>query len=996
VTGREDVELRVLGPVDLLGPDGAPLPLPEKVRRLLAALASSTDAVVSTDRLVEAVWGADLPRHGDAALQTLESRLRAVLRSAGSGGLAVHTRAQGYALAADADSLDLLRFEGLLGQARTAADEPSVIQSLAQALELWRGPAFGEYAREPFAETEAVRLDELRVRAAEDLAELHLRAGRPHDALVGAAALTQAHPLRERPHAILIRAQHDSGRTAEALATYEQLRHRLADELGLDPSPSLAALQAEILGAGTPLSPPTPGTPADPGVRPVSPHLFGRDKERRRLADLVASSRMITVTGPGGVGKTALAAAVVADAYPRPSAVVELAGLPPEALVAMAVTTALRVPVSHADDPLAALATQLRSQQTLLVLDNCELLAADAGRLTSELLRTCPGITVVITSRTVLGLAEEVVLEVRPLEVPDPALTPPDELRRNAAVALFLTRTRHRLGTFEPDDGTVRQVARLCARLDGLPLAIELAAGRMSALTPAELLDHLPWRLTVLRGGPGTDPRHRTLHALVDWSFDTMGPADRELFELVSVFAGTFGLADATGVVARLAPEMTDADVAAGLGSLIDQSMLVRPADGGFVLLETMRLYGRERLSRADRLDAVNRAHAEHFAERAMHGYNEDLYGDVQMDQFARLEERLDELRSAVWWTLEHDPDLGADLVGGLGSWLEQRMVGEVVDWAERLLAVRDLAAIAAGPPSPRWSRVLSVAAAGARFFGKFDRAVELAVRAGAVAGDDPLAQMISRYLQGEVALFRGELDRVVQLNDEVAAIARPYEQLRPAAVTMELLAALARGYAGDDTATTTARELQDECERGGWTVVTAWAMYIRGELTRDADLLTDAMSRARELQEHYLLGVCLVSLAAVRSRAGDFRAADAALVEVIEHFAARGDWVHQWVALRTCVQHLERRGRTEEAVRLAVALLAPVRQARGWGEDAQALERLVAEAETTQPADRWRQLRDQALALTDTQVVECALAALATGSAVQPVEAEEGEVLDR
>ena len=489
---------------------------------------------------------------------------------------------------------------------------------------------------------------------------------------------------------------------------------------------------------------------------------------------------------------------------------------------------------------------------------------AAVARLATDLLRSCPQLTILATSRSALGLPTEQVFGLAPLP-------------GQPAVQLFLARARARVRGFDPDPDTLRQIARLCTRLDGLPLAIELAAIRMDAMTPAELLDRLPWRLTVLRGGAATDPRHRTLRALVDWSFDRLSAPERELFEIVSVFAGDFSLDDAEQVATGLESDRrwNAAEVVTGLTGLVEQSMITRrPGGSAYALLETVRAYGRERLAARGLETAVYRAHAEHYAAQATVAHD-DLFGAGQMERVARQEAAIDELRAAFWWSFEHDPGLAAELVGGLGSLVEHKLIGEVTGWADQLLAREEPGA----SPSPRWSRVCTVAAAGAVFSGDLSRAEALAERAVAWAGTDATARATALYLLGEVTFFNGHLAEVAGLRDQVADLVAQHHRLAPTAghdgrgvvAGPRLPGGRVRGERGSRRCRSS-----PSAGIGRWSRRGRCTSAVSCRRTRTVSgvtaVLQAAVTRARALDERYLVGVALVSAAASSARHGDLQ----------------------------------------------------------------------------------------------------------------------------
>lgn len=787
-SGAPSPLIRVLGTVEAGNVELSP-----RLRRLLGALVVRSDSSASADWLIEAIWGGacgSVPNDPQAALQTLVSRLRSTLRGR-VGPVTIATTPHGYRLRCEPGELDARRFADLLARAR-GSDPRRRLDLLDEAVGLWRGPAFDGLAEEDFAQAEAARLTELRTGAEEDLVAAHLDLGQPAAALDRLQPLVQSWPLRDRPHVLLMRAQQHLGRTAEALRTYADFRFRLREELGLDPSAELSDVHSDLLSGQLGHTRPTTATPtARRALRVPATRLYGRDADRLDLLRALQRERLVTVTGPGGLGKTSLALAVAAEISTRLAdggVLCELTAVPSGEYLPAAVCTHAGLQVTAESDPQTALLAGLASREAVLVLDNCEHLALETAPLVAAVLEGCPRVRVLVTSRVPLHLPGETVFGLAPLAAPDP--DDPVAVPASPAVQLFLARARARVRGFDADTADLADIARLCRRLDGLPLAIELAASRMDALRPAELLERLPWQLAVLRGGPGGDPRHRTLRALVDWSFERASPAEQALFEVVSVFAGPFGLHDVETLIAALPDPVRPPcdDVVCDLASLVEQSLVVR-GPKGFTLLETMRAYGRERLARGPHTDLVARAHVELVLVLTRQG--DDLYGPDQLQCLARWQTRMGDVRQALTWALAQAPSLAGHLLGGLTSLVEHRMSLEVVGWAEQVLA----SAERYGYEIP--SRVYAIVAAGARFSGDLDRAFELAGRAVATAGEDLSAAAYGTFLQGEVALFSGDLATIERHRAHVAAAAAARPGLLPLAAMMDVLDQLARGYQG-------------------------------------------------------------------------------------------------------------------------------------------------------------------------------------------------------
>ncbi|MDT3397363.1 BTAD domain-containing putative transcriptional regulator [Streptomyces sp. B1866] len=694
----------ILGTTQAHRGDGTLVPLGgARLRALLAALALDPGRVRTAGALIGEVWADEPPADGGGALQALVGRLRRVL-----GRDAVRSAPGGYRLAADPDDVDLFRFERLVDEGASAladGDPAKAAAALDDALALWRGPALADL---PDAAAPAARAEALRLTAYAASAEADLALGRAERTLPVLAELCRDHPLDEALLALRIRALRDSGRTAEALAAYESGRAELADRLGADPGPGLRALHAELLrpvpataaasagGGPSDFRPPegvraqgaaapggaergvaAGGGPASGRVRSGAPpgnlrarltSFVGRETDLAVLrADLVAH-RLVTLTGAGGAGKTRLsqeAADAVAARWPDGVWLAELApvdepGTVPEAVltalgarqtVLSATSEALRAATDpEGSDALARLAEHCAPRRMLLVLDNCEHVVDAAARLADFLLARCPGVTVLATSREPLAVPGEVVRPVEPL--PDPVALRLLGERGAAARPGFRT------------GGDPEACAEICRRLDGLPLAIELAAARLRMLTPRQIADRLDDRFRLLTGGHRTVlPRQKTLRAVVDWSWDLLDEPERTVLRRLSVFAGGCDLALAEAVCADGppgAPGSTGADgptgvdardVAALLGSLVDKSLVVAaPADGDemrYRLLETVAEYAAERLAEAGERAAAERRHVVAYRELAR-AADPLLRGPGQRTWLARLEREHDNLRAAL------------------------------------------------------------------------------------------------------------------------------------------------------------------------------------------------------------------------------------------------------------------------------------------------------------------------------------------------------------
>ncbi|KAA9379049.1 AfsR/SARP family transcriptional regulator [Microbispora cellulosiformans] len=619
----------VLGPLAVWTAGGEPVAVPgAKVRALLAVLLLNDGRPVSADRLIDDLWGDDPPRRNPlGALSAKVSQLRRALEDAQPGARElVVSRPPAYRLLLDDEAVDVRRFHTLTTRARQAGDPRAGAALFAEALALWRGPAFADFADEPFAQPVIARLAEQRLTTLEDAAEARLALGEHAVLAAELGDLVAAHPLRERLRAAYMRALYGAGRQSEALESYEELRRLLGDELGLDPGPELAALQRAILTQDL-QAPPAPDRRPRSNLPAPHTELIGRESAVAEIGALLREERLVTLTGPGGVGKTRLATEVADGRRDLPDGVwlVELAGVRNGArtgvgngmgagAVADAVTAALDIREGdHAD-----LSAALRSRDLLLVLDNCEHVIDEVAALAERLLRTSPGLRILATSREPLALAGEVVWDVPPLDVPGRDAEP-GALAESSAVRLFVARTAAAVRGFTLDDGNAAAVGLLCRRLDGIPLALELAATRVRALGVQGVVDRLDDRFRLLATGHrGAPPRQRTLMAMIDWSWELLTVPERTVLRRLAVHADGCTVEAAESVCGG-----DDLDVLTLLVRLVDRSLVVMlptPEGPRYRLLESVAAYCADRLAEAGERERIRRRHRDHYlalAERA-------------------------------------------------------------------------------------------------------------------------------------------------------------------------------------------------------------------------------------------------------------------------------------------------------------------------------------------------------------------------------------------
>ncbi|HEY3182522.1 MAG TPA: BTAD domain-containing putative transcriptional regulator [Gaiellaceae bacterium] len=613
------MDFRILGPLEVHD-EGNVVPVGgAKPRALLAALLLRANEGVSSERLIDELWGEEPPDTAPNALQVYVSQLRKAL-----GADVVKRRGAGYALEIDRADLDLARFEDLVAEARTLPPA-AASDRLRAALSLWRG--------EP--EADAHRLEELRVAALEDRIDADLELGRHAEVIPELQALVEAEPLRERPRAQLMLALYREGRQAEALAEYARARETLVDELGVEPGPELQRLQRAILAQDPTLVGPARAAAVPESRLPAPPTpLVGRERELAEAAQMFRSGvRLVTLTGPGGIGKTRLAlelARQLEPELPDGAVLVRLATVLDPALVPDAFAQAVGVPDADAD----ALRDHLRTRSLLVLLDNFEQLLPAAPFL-SELLEAASRLRLLVTSRAVLRIAGE-------QEYPVPPLDEAEEL--------FAARARAVQPAFVPDPA----VTEICARLDRLPLAIELAAARVKLLPPRAILERLGHSLDLLTGGRTDVPAHQqTLRAAIEWSYRLLDEDEQSLFARLSVFAG--------GATLDAIEEICGGDLDT-LGSLVDNSLL-RSSGDRFTMLELLREFAAEQLGGDDDL---RRTHADFYvalAEEAAAATDEA----AKPQWFDRLEQEHGNLRAAFAFAVEQrDAATAVRLAAGL------------------------------------------------------------------------------------------------------------------------------------------------------------------------------------------------------------------------------------------------------------------------------------------------------------------------------------------
>jgi predicted ATPase/DNA-binding SARP family transcriptional activator len=681
------MEFRLLGPLDVVD-GGRSLPLGgPKQRSVLAVLLLDAGRVVPAEQLIDELWGETPPATVAKIVQVYVSRLRKQI-----GGERLLTRPPGY-VADVADQLDLVRFERLLARAR-AADPERTARLLREALAMWRGPPLADLAYEPFAQVRIARLRELRLEALEERIEADLCTGRNTELVRELELLVAEHPLRERLRGQLMLALYRSGRQAEALESYLTAREALISELGIEPGRRLRELHQAILEQADGLeAQPRPATPIALSHRalPVPPNrTIGREHDIKAVGERLqaGSVRLLTLTGPGGVGKTRLAleaARAVEANFADGAHFVSLAALHRAADVPAAIVKALAIMVLPDESADQAAERFLAAKHLLLVTDNFEQLLA-AAPFISRLLEACPSLTVLATSREPLALQAEQRYLVSPLALPAPGTPSGARALADAdAVALFCERARAHDADLDLGDANADAAAEICRRVDGLPLAIELAAARCGLLSPAEIADRLDATLAAPGVGARDAPaRQQTLRATIDWSHELLTDAERQCFARFSVFAG--------GATVDAAETVTSSGLDT-LDGLVTKSLLARRQNAlratRLDMLETIRAYARERFASAADVDAVREDHCRYYLALAQrHGTDRALRGGSAGEHLARLDAEVDNLNAALGWAVaQPNVEQAVAMTAALGSyWLVRGRYADAVDWIEQVL----------------------------------------------------------------------------------------------------------------------------------------------------------------------------------------------------------------------------------------------------------------------------------------------------------------------
>jgi predicted ATPase/DNA-binding SARP family transcriptional activator len=691
-------EFRLLGPLEVRK-DGAAVPLGgAQQRALLALLALAANEAVPRERVVDVLWGERPPASAVNSVQVHVHGLRRLL-----GAARIATRGSAYVLLADPGELDVVRFRRAAAEGRgalAASDPLGALRLLEDALSLWRGEALADLPGELLVDERRL-LGEERRSAIELTIEAKIALAQHDEVIAELERLILEEPFREPLYEQLMVALYRSGRQADALEVYQQARRLLDEELGVEPGPALRELERAVLRQDASLG--AAAVARRSNLPRVAERLIGRAAALEELIALLCgdTARLVTLTGPGGVGKTTLAIAAasrLSDEFSDGVSFVDLAALESPADVANAILAVIGVAAQPGVSSSETLQSELRGKRALLVLDNFEQLLP-AAQLVGSLVADAPFLRVLVTSRRRLRIAAEHEFVVQPLELPRPT-GDLAALATNDSVALFVGHALAADRSFELTESNAAAVGAVCRAVGGLPLALELAAARVKLVTPQEMAERIEHPLALLADGSRDAPtRHQTLRATVDWSHELLEPSERDLFSRLSVFVGGCTL-EAFEAVCEA--ELED------LASLLDHSLLQRRQDARgrarFELLEPIREYAGERLA-ADpaELNRMRRRHALYFLQLAEE-LAPQLIGATAPDALQRLNEEHDNLRAALGYALEHDLEPGFQLVGSLLRYWDSTAHGrEVRAWLEQALPR------AKGEPTPGRARALLV-----------------------------------------------------------------------------------------------------------------------------------------------------------------------------------------------------------------------------------------------------------------------------------------------
>jgi predicted ATPase/DNA-binding SARP family transcriptional activator len=883
------VNFRLLGRLEV-DADGVDLtPVRPKQRALLALLLLRAGEVVAIEDLVEGLWGPQPPETAQKALHGHISALRKRL-----GAERIETRPPGYRLGlAAGDELDVQHFERVIAAARTDGSSARS-KTLQEALALFRGEPLSDFRYEGFATSEAARLEELRLTVIEEQIDAELELGRHAEVVPQLERLVVDHPLRERMRAQLILALYRAERQADALQAFQEARARLVDELGIEPGPALQRLERQILNHDPELAAPDALSPErnlvwEGATLPPQPTpLIGREREIEEVTDLLRRSdvRLVTLTGTGGTGKTRLAvhaAAALVDSFADGVVFVGLASLQDPDLVLTTTAQALGVGAMSRETLATDVGRALQNRELLLVFDNFEHLLAAAPSV-ADLAAGAAGVKLLVTSRAPLRLSAEHVYPVSPLPTPagDEDV---DGLLQCESVALFEARAQAVRPDFAVNVTNAGAVADICEALDGLPLAIELAASRVGVLPPAAMSQRLDHALMLLVGGALDAPeRQRTLRATIDWSYELLEQAEQRLFVRLAVFAGGCTIEAAESICGD------DLEVVDGLASLTDKGLTRLEGsdeEPRFTMLETIHEYAAERLEHSEEASMLRCRHAEHFLALAEEAEPNLIGAGSHAEWLDRLERDRDNFRAALDW-LEASGDSDGALRLTAALWRFWDLKRHLVEGRRRL----ESALRADEHPTAARAKALSGAADFALATGDITaggrwarEALELHRRLG-----DAWGSAFSQLMVASATRLEGNWPRAQELARESV---RQFRELGD------------RHYA---------------LRAAAWD---AWAYYEGGDLERARELSEEILLEARMEHDPFPEGVALAFLADIAVDQGRVQDAVSAAESSYRIFRDLGDLLNIAICVCSFARVLTLAGKPEVAARVLASSVA-------------------------------------------------------------------------